>query len=77
MTRANLTAHPPPAAAPARHRASSTLQIWISESETAEWSDPSFQVPFLRATAQRTREKGRKFFEVYAASGVRLYAGAV
>lgn len=54
----------------------SLLTISVSRSETEQWStDEEFRTEFLRGVAKMTRERGRKFFEVYDANGRRLTVG--
>lgn len=48
------------------------MQVWLSRSETAEWTDPAFRKQLLDNLSARCRERGRRFFQVFDANGEEL-----
>jgi hypothetical protein len=52
------------------------LTVEISRSESAEWPlDAELREAVKRDCARRARERGRRYFEIYDATGARLHVG--
>jgi uncharacterized protein (AIM24 family) len=64
--------------APGRPRKATSMQVWLSSSESEEYhTDSAFRQKLLRALKARAATKGRRFFEVFDAKGEFLHLGEV
>jgi hypothetical protein len=54
------------------------LTVSIGDTEAAEWqTDAEFRAALLKDITRRTRDKGRKFFEIIDPKGKALHVGEI
>ncbi len=59
-----------------RPKNGSFLQVYLSRSESEEWAaDPAARRAMLNAFGNQAQEKGKRFFQVFSASGAELTVG--